>query len=167
MRHTDGRVQNTKIIQGFRQRAQHRARLSTGQMLLQAKSGRKPFNTFHMGLFRACQQTAGTGGKTLQKTAAGFRKQGIIRQRALAGTTRAHKRNELARRQGQIDMPQCVLTGSRYADIHSPKKHLSEIPLVIKTTTGVYHHICSLTHALVCTAPVHMQLPLALQAPLQ
>ena len=95
VRDADARVQEAQVIVNLRHRADCRARVVSGRLLVDRDGGRQPLDGIHIGLFHLTQKLAGIGRHALHIAPLPLRVDGIEGQRRLAGARQAREYNKL------------------------------------------------------------------------
>ena len=125
VRHADARPQQTHIIVDLGDRADSRARIFRGRLLLDGNGRREPVDLIDVGLLHHLQELTRIGGERLDVAALAFRIDRVERERGFAGARKAGEDDELVARNDEIDVFQIVL--ARAADRDDALVHATRI----------------------------------------
>ena len=94
VRNTYMSKQQSEVIVNFRDRADGRARVFAGSLLVNGNCRRQTLYGIDVGFFHLSQEHSGIAGKTFDITALTFGKNGVERKRRLARSRQARKYDE-------------------------------------------------------------------------
>ena len=112
------RIQQTQVVVDLGHRADGRARVVAGGLLLDGNGRRQAFDQIDIGLVEAPEKLARIGGQALDIAALAFGIQRVERQARLARTRQSGDHHQLVARNVQVDVLQVVR--ARTADADAP-----------------------------------------------
>ena len=112
VRPADARVQQAQVVVDLGHRADRRARVARGRLLVDRDRRREPVDRVDVGLLHHLQELARVGGERLDVAALPLGVDRVERERRLAGARQARDADERVARQPHRDVLQIVLPGA-------------------------------------------------------
>ena len=108
------RPQQSQVVVDLRDRADRRARVPRGGLLVDRDGRREALDRVDVGLVHLAQELAGVGGQRLDVAALALGVDRVERQARLAGPRQARDHDQRIARQPQVEILEVVLPRSRY-----------------------------------------------------
>ena len=109
VRHADARVQQPQVVVDLGDRADRRARVARGGLLVDRDRRRQPFDVVDVRLLHLPQELASVRRERLDVAPLALGVDGVERERGLARTRQARHDDELVARERQVDVLEVVL----------------------------------------------------------